>query len=367
MGAGRRRSLAWWIRWSAVQAVLVFLLLEVALRIYNPIPFRVRGDEVVLPIKQVYRFTNGATRKLEPTTVHTKNSLGFRGPDLPADFSSRLTIVALGGSTTEGLFLSDGRTWPEQLSVRLAETFPDVWVNNAGMDGQTTFGHIVLLRSVVARLRPTLAVFLIGLNDLGHTAANTFDDGLVPQNSGLRRLANAAAEWSDVVNVTWNLTRAARARNRGLGHSEVDLRKAVHLVLPDEAMAETEATYRAVLPGYADRLRQIADLARATGIEPVWLTQPALYGDAVDPTTGVDLTYVQVNGRGNGHLEWRLLENQNAVTRQVATEKGVFLVDLAAEMPKDSRYYYDFVHFTNDGAAHVAEIVAGHLIPHVKR
>lgn len=180
-------------------------------------------------------------------------------------------------------------------------------------------------------------------------------------------LVNVTAGWSDVVNLTLNLARAARARNRGLGHSEVDLRTAGHLVLRDEVMAETEATYRTPLPGYAARLREIADLSRANGIEPVWLTQPALYGDTVDPTTDVDLTYVQVNGRGNGHLEWRLLENQNAVTRQVAVEKGVLLVDLAREMPKDSRFYYDFVHFTNDGAAKAAEIVAHHLISHLQR
>ena len=93
------------------------------------------------------------------------------------------------------------------------------------------------------------------------------------------------------------------------------------------------------------------------------MTQPALFGDGADPTTGVELARVKVNGRGNGHLEWRLLEMVNDVTRRVAAEQGVVLIDLARELPKDSKYFYDYLHFSNAGAARVGEIVAAHLAP----
>jgi len=75
---------------------------------------------------------------------------------------------------------------------------------------------------------------------------------------------------------------------------------------------------------------------------------------------------VQVNGRGNGTLEWRLLELYNDVTRRVAVAQGLLLIDLARELPKDSRLFYDFLHFTNEGAAKVAEIVAQHLVPRLR-
>ena len=84
-----------------------------ALRLYQPIPFRVRGDRIVLPVRQVYTFDNRGASKLDPITRHTKNALGFRGPDPPRDFASRLTVLTVGGSTTECLFLSDGRTWTD--------------------------------------------------------------------------------------------------------------------------------------------------------------------------------------------------------------------------------------------------------------
>ena len=356
---------SWWVKFIAIDLAIVVVLFEIALRIFNPVVFRVRGDEIVLPVNQTYRIQHAGSSKLDPVIVHTKNSLGFRGPDPPADFAKRLTIVTVGGSTTECVNLTDGKTWTDELARRLAVERPDVWVNNAGIDGQSTFGHLVLLHSVMTRLRPNVAIFLVGANDIGLERSNTFDAGVSPQGGRLRAIQNAIIAHSEVANLVLNLARAARARNRFFGHSEVDLRHIDDLYLSDEIVERTVAQYQTYLPGYAERLEQIVTATRSSGIEPVWLTQPALFGDGADRATGIELARVKVNGRGNGHLEWRLLEMYNDVTRQVAAAKGVMLIDLARELPKDSRYFYDFLHFTNEGAARVGEIVAENLLADV--
>ena len=90
---------------------------------------------------------------------------------------------------------------------------------------------------------------------------------------------------------------------------------------------------------------------------PVLMTQPALFGPGIDPETGVDLSRVAV-GDHRGGLQWQILELYNDVTRQVARDKRVTLIDLAHDMPHDSRFYYDYYHFTNAGAAQVAQIVS---------
>ncbi len=356
----------WWGKFIAFQAVALLLLLEIALRVFNPVVFRVRGDEIVLPVNQVYRITHEGSSKIDPVVVHTKNALGFRGPNPPADFSTRLTIVTIGGSTTECVNLTDGRTWSDELQRRLAATFPGVWVNNAGIDGQSTFGHLVLLRSVITRLRPKVAVFLAGANDVGLAERNTFDVGTIPTPSRFRTVQNAVVEHSEVANLLLNFARAARARDRGFGHSELDLTRVEDWALDDDQVERVIEQHRAHLAGYAARLQEIASLTRSAGIEPVWLTQPALYGMGKDLTTGVDLARVKVNGRGNGLLEWRLMELHNDVMRHVASDEHVLLIDLARELPKDSKYFYDFLHFTNDGAARVGSIIAAHLEPHLR-
>ena len=356
-----------WVKIAIVQTVIGITLLELGLRVYDPLGSRLRGSEIVLPVNHVYRFDNGEhARKLDRYTVHRKNSLGFRGPEPPRDFAERLTIVTIGGSTTESLFLSDGKTWTDEVQRQIAQRFPDVWVNNAGMDGHTSYGHLVLLRSFIVELRPRVAVFLMGANDVALARPNTFDEGLTLSPGGVRRVVNGLAAHSEVVSLGLNLARAARARERGLGHSEVDLTTAPELALDEETMARIEAEARQALPGYRERLREIVRLTREHDINPVFVTQPALFGDGVDPATGVTLSRVQVNGRGNGRLEWRLLEAVNDVTREVARDSGVLLVDLARELPKDSRYFYDFVHFTNEGSARVGEIVAHALLPYLR-
>jgi hypothetical protein len=86
-------------------------------------------------------------------------------------------------------------------------------------------------------------------------------------------------------------------------------------------MSQTPSPYCTIGPFFPSMFSNgTDDLTRANGITAVWITQPALFGDTIDPTTGVDLAMAKVNGRGNGHLEWRLLEMNNDVLRRVASE-----------------------------------------------
>jgi lysophospholipase L1-like esterase len=352
----------------AVQVAIGVALLEACLRLYNPLPFRLKGETIVLPVREAYAFDNRGTHKLDAVTRHTKNSLGFRGPDPPrnpSEFSRRLTLLTIGGSTTESLFLTDGKTWTDELSRNLTAMVPDVWVNNAGLDGQSTYGHLVLLESAVIKLRPKVAVFLVGTNDVALDRANTYDRALTPAGSWPYRLQTLMIAHSAVASTVQNLYRAARTHQQGFGHSEVDLRSARQLALDDRAVERMVREQTPYLGRYQERLARIAQLCRANQIEPVFVTQPALFGDVIDPATGVDLATVQVNGRGNGTLEWRLLELYNDVTRRIGATEGVLVVDLARDMPKDSRFFYDFLHFTNEGSVVVGDIIFRQLRPYL--
>ena len=354
------------VRVVCIQLLVVLVLGELALHIYNPLPFRVRGDRIVLPVHQRYTFHNDGASKLDPITHHTKNSLGFRGPDPPADFSTRLTLLTIGGSTTECLFLSDGRTWTDEMARQLARSFPDLWVNNAGLDGQSTYGHLILLRDFVDELHPRVAVFLIGANDIGLDAGNPYDTSLTPPRGALRSAVTFLADHSALAGLAQNLVRVARARSAGFGHGQIDVRTLRRL---EDDPATTDATmkrYSEPLGAFASRVAAIVDECRRHGIEPVLVTQPGLYGDAIDPSTGVDLSKVQVRGAANGRLWWRVQEIYNDVTRRTAASRGVLLIDAARELPKDSRFFYDFMHFTNDGAARLGDIVAAHLAPRLR-
>lgn len=349
--------------------LIVFLLMEGFLRVYNPFGFRMKGDKIILPRNQVYTINNVTIRGLDSTVIHTKNSLGFRGPELPTppeSFKNSLSIVAIGGSTTETFYLSDGKDWPNLLRGKLEENFDDLWLNNAGFDGFSTFGQRILLEDTLADLKPKVVLFLMGINDVGAknpNVADRFGTGEIPWTS-LRNIALSLSKKSEVVSLMVNIARSYQAKDLGVGHQEIRLEQVPvfkALLNKKSILAQHQENY---VPGYRQRIEALAVRTRELGMEPVFITHPALYGDgeAVDPVTGVDLGQVTV-GEWNGAVSWDVLELYNDAMREVAQGNGIFLIDLARLLEKNSLYFYDFIHYTNRGSEAVAEIVYEELYP----
>jgi len=345
--------------------LVALAVLEVLLRAYNPLEIRFRPDRIVLPVNKRYIFNNADKfTKLPPTTKHTKNSLGFRGAPPPRDLRDYLTIITIGGSTMECFYLSDGRTWPDLVGEKLSREFNRVWVNNAGLDGATTYRHLILMEDYVVTLRPKVVLFLIGINDVG---AGNLEAAATPPEHYLRRRWRALLNRSEVYALGQNLSRYFMAQSRGLHHTEVDLRKAGTLDLPSGAESRMLQDYEAdSRPFFAARLEKLVKVCRDHGIEPVLITQPTLYGPGVDPVTGVDLEAIKVGDR-NGRSMFQAIDLYNGATRQVAQKDGVLLIDLARDLPRNSALYYDYLHYTEPGAAAVAEIVARQLTPWLAR
>ena len=347
---------------------IVFILLEIALRMYNPLNPRLKGDKIVLPVRQRYEVQIENLPNVRGKAIHTKNSLGFRGADPPADWATRLTILAVGGSTTECYFLTDGTDWPTILEKNLRPALPTVWVNNAGLNGHSTFGHQILLDDYVVKLKPDLALFLIGVNDVGIDDLGGFD-GAFLKNSAVRMGDAWYKDWARTVVKNSEVIGLIRLISRGVKTQKLRFRDDVHLVLrPADTLALPPARIEAELaklqprlPAYAKRVEGLVQTCRNAGIEPVLITQPLLLGAGRDSLTGTDLAKFRVRENENGELYWKRLEAYNDVTRAVAAKQNVHLIDLAHLLPKDSRFFYDEMHFTEAGAARVADVVATDL------
>ncbi len=354
-----------------VSLVLTTILLptlaaETLLRVHNPLQSRVRGDQIVLLSNKTYTIRNTTVPRLPPTISFRLNSLGFRGPDPPAPFATYLSIVAIGGSTTQCFFLSDNLTWSDRLAERLKQTFRRVWVNNAGLDGHSTLGHLVLVRDYIVPLRPRLALFLIGLNDINRSGLSPFEHETT--RAGLafaspQAFVKSLAPYSELASTLLNLVRSYEAYQRGLIHRPIDVR-----LLPQREIGEEtlERYIRSLandsLVAYEHRVNALIDQTTSNGIEPVLITQPMLLGAGLDDITGVDLAKV-ANGSRTGVMYWRSLEVYNDVVRRVGRERGVLVIDLASRLPKSSRFFYDFTHFTVAGAEEVARIINSSLCP----
>ncbi len=347
-----------------VGLLFAFILIEIMLRVMgNPFGFRIKGDQILLPVHRQYEIHNTTNDKLDEYIVHKKNSLGFRGVEPPADFENYLTILVVGGSTTECFYLSEGQTWIDQLELNLENSFDHTWINNAGLDGHSTYGHNILMDDYVAKLRPKVVLFLVGANDMGLEELGEFDRQVQIDTFSVVGLIKSASKYSEVVSLFFNLARFFATQNQELNHGTLNLLEMPYVELSDQAREEFNRPHREKYLGYyEDRLKQLINKSREIGIEPILITQPALYGFGVDPVTGVDLARVSVNDV-DGQTQWEVLELYNDVTRYVGQENNAHVIDLASVLPKDSSYFYDMLHFTPAGAKEVAEIINLELCP----
>ena len=155
--------------------VLALMVLEGLIRIFEPIEFRVRGNKLQLPVNRKWVVRTHGVPGLDAVIDHRTNWLGFRGENPPKNFADYLTIFAVGGSTTHCRNISEGKTWAALLGEKLKKSFPNLWINNAGIDGQTTFGHLILMEDIIVKLRPKVVLFLVGANDQHYEVSNKLD------------------------------------------------------------------------------------------------------------------------------------------------------------------------------------------------
>ncbi len=334
--------------------LLSVLICEVVLRIYNPFQFRQKEDKIVLPSNYEMRIENNTIENLDAVIQHTKNSLGFRGLEKPTDFEDWTSIIAVGGSTTECLYISDGKDWVSLLGNKLNEQFDEIWINNAGLEGHSTFGHQLLLQDHLVKLKPDYILFLIGCNDIERKDLNDFDSSKLKNNTWKSVLVNN----SELMSLIINLVRVFRARKMNLVHDSVKFEELDVVDSIDyELVVETIEYQKQFTVSFEDRLKNLVHTSKKNNIIPILITQPTLVGKGIDAVTGMDLEKIKYCDELGGRLFWEKLEVYNDVTRKVAKDESVFLIDLAHELPKSTELFYDCVHFTNKGAGTVAQIL----------
>lgn len=349
--------------------VVSLLLLEIALRIFHPIPFRIQHGKIILPANQKIVHKNPESNKLEKVIYYSRNSLGLRGDEMPANPNRWIKIITIGGSTTECSYNSDSLTWPELLKQQLRKTIaPNIWINNAGLDGTSTFGHTILLKDHIVSLHPDYVIFLTGVNDMEEKAMGGFDTYHSDEvdKSSIKNYLRSLIKKTETGALVENLYRYRVAYNKGLVHRVVDYHKEKQLHLDEVTINKHLAEQPQYLSNYGQRILTLDSICKANKIKAIFLTQPSLLGDFTDPATNINFKELQTSEGRNSILEKRTLDMYNDVLLQLNQEGQIQTINLAAAMPKDSRYYYDYTHYTSVGTKVVAQIVADSIRSYIR-
>lgn len=346
---------------------ITLILLEIVLRIYNPFPSTVKVNRIVLRANAKIIMENNISDKMEPEITVSTNSLGFRGPEPPEGFEKYLTLITVGGSTTHCYFNSDNKTWPFLLGEKLKIKYRNTWINNAGLSGHSTFGHLILLEDYLVKLKPKIVLFLIGINDVGR---ETEDQFLLYNNTGkmfFKKVKSFLYE-SEVFGLIVNIAKVIHAKRLNLEYDKyLDLNKLPHINLSVAKRIKELTKHAKYVEDYENRLLTLVKICRTNNIEPVFITQPALFGNVIDSKTKINLGTIKCNvgtincNDINGALNWDILELYNNAVRKIGNESNVTVIDLAHLLAKDSGYYSDLIHYTENGNKAIADILAFEL------
>jgi hypothetical protein len=349
--------------------LLAIIICEIFLHFYNPFPFAISKGKLVLPANQQAVFKNTWIKKLDSIIYYSRNALGFRGP-MPADSINKIpSVICIGGSTTECRFISDSLTWPNQLYKHLKDSIPHVWLNNAGVDGHSTFGHLLLLKEYITTLKPHYVTILIGANDVENEAPLQFD----LMNEKKINFLSVKSFFKSVVNKTelgsafFQLYAIKGAYKKGLIHKEVDFAALKDTLLAEPYIADVVKKQHTYLTLYRQRIIDMIAICKSSNTIPILLTQPSLFGDYTDSATKIKMTSKIIPDAQpvtNSVVAHNVLELYNDVVRSFSKE--VKVIDLAAKMPKSSSCYYDFIHYNNSGCSKIANILSDELISYIK-
>jgi lysophospholipase L1-like esterase len=344
--------------------LVIFTLVaaEILLRIYNPFPTSVTGDKITLHSNTRRILENIKGHQLDGRVTILKNSLAFRGPEPPIDFQDYLTLFTVGGSTTECIIINEEKTWPALLSKELSKSFNNVWTNNAGLNGHSTYGHIKLLEDYIIPLQPKVCLFLVGCNDVDRPDLSRSDKTVYNEN---QNFIVTLARFSRLVNVCLNFYRHHRARQRELVRGmPYTLRGFPPKIINDSISSATISGLKPDVARYGTRVKKIIDLCREAQILPVFVTQPCVLGEGIDDITGVDLALFPYRNM-NGALLWKELKLYNEETKRICSEEEILVIDIANQLPKSSKYFYDIFHFNNAGCEKISELLSPELKKHL--
>lgn len=338
---------------------------------------------------RIFRPSPGTMPGIEGESRFTINSAGIRGEE----FSGRqgYRILAIGGSTTECLYLDDLEAWPRLLQDYLNDQLnrTDIWVGNVGVSGHNSEHHILQIDKLVAQYpRIDMVVVLVGGNDLGRWLAM---DGRIDELEGdppaqlarsmdkafrIRPSIEAGDPFYELsaLSALWKKVRHGLGRGRATAKAQdeagslfINWRKArqdateIRPTLPDNTDALQE---------YRENLRAIVDLSRDRGIELILMTQPAMWhadlpeylvrllwmGGAGDFGIDSPSAYYSPGALAEGIAAY------NSALLSICDNRNISCLDLASVIPRDTSSFYDDMHFNEIGARLVTESLGNFII-----
>lgn len=302
-----------------------------------------RDCKLIFNVSNLYEDAN-------PTFVlYSRDKYGLRG-----NYSAieDIDILTVGGSTTDQRYIRDGETWQDVLQHLFKQAGTPLSIVNAGIDGQSTYGHIKNFKWWFPNIRglsPKYILYYVGTNDFHKATETPFDNILINkgENSALCYLVRTLHGTYEALVV------------KGIGHNAIDFSKELWT---RDALQKKYDFMDERLNEYRKRLQILASLTYQFGAKPIFVSQPSRqYRITPDGLRGSSRVSSYDEYQINGVDYYFMLMKLNNITKGVALETGSLFIDLSGYTGWADDDFYDFSHMTPKGAEKVGKLLYKHL------
>lgn len=327
------------------------------------IPLREAGvnvDTVAYPGETYILHTEGL--EMKAYRVRTDgNGFMIGEADLQKDVSSPYDVMFFGGSTTECLYIDEGKRFPYLVGESLQR--PDgerIASANAGVSGINSLQSLFILLSKGLAVKPKVAVLMHNVNDLS-TLINSKSywetapsRAIVEAAPPLTKQESSFTAWLESTfrlfspNIARMTARVLSSRDNA--SREKDEWKAHRLTTPPTA-EESLSAFRASLTSFVR-------ICKAWDITPVLMTQ---FNRLQEDDTFVRKGFEEGASAASFSDYAARYRAFNDAIRQVAAAEGCLLIDLDREVQPAKDLLYDSVHLNQGGSEKVAQIVSQQL------
>ena len=361
--------------------IISLLISEIALQVFN----KSSNKYYVWPpyFKKVFQVRTEIIPGVYNDSIFLTNSEGMRGDEIPQANVNK--ILAIGGSTTECLYLDQKEAWPYLLQELLKKN-PQIntyWIGNVARSARTSTENYLQVKYLLEQYPDIKTVLLlVGVNDFlkrlkqdinykpkdimkldNNDLNNAFE--IVPKFSSYRDLElykilrniYDAFKYKELIQDTSGEVYVKWRHNRQSASEIVN-----HL--PDLNSSLTE---------YKNNLNYIANITQKHGVRLIFITQPSMWRNNLNQNQkkllwmgGIGSNFKEVSGSKYYHINAlaKGMDIYNKALIDVCKSRNLECIELDKMIPKDVSAFYDDVHFNENGAKLVANAIFVYLRNH---
>ncbi|MBW2662665.1 MAG: SGNH/GDSL hydrolase family protein [Deltaproteobacteria bacterium] len=286
-------------------------------------------------------------------TIHYSRDInGFRG-----NYSNAkdIDVIVIGGSTTDQRYIDDEQTWEHVLESLLKQSGINITIVNAGVDGQSTYGHIKnfdLWFPKIRQLNPNYILFYVGINDFYKDEGCSYDALCGNTLITIKKFIKTS-----FVYYLYRLVKGIiKVKIEKIGHKPVDFSMLNTTSRPLIGKDKYKQIMAKRLNEYSSRLKTLISKTKKMGAMPIFVTQRRMsYWRKGNQVIGISYQSSYNAVKYNGVDMYYMNKLLNNTTMSVCKQANGICIDLESELNFTHDDFYDFAHNTPRGTIKIGK------------